>query len=142
MVAESWVEATNAIQIGKATTATPRIRTMWLNIVSQGRFSTIGPSIVNPPLDVAELHDGQGDDDEDGRLCGRDAEILATETVLVDLEDQDLGRLTRPALGERIDDAERVEEGIDDVDDHQEEAGRRQQREDDGPEPPPRSGAI
>jgi hypothetical protein len=36
-----------------------------------------------------------------------------------------------------VDDAEGVEEGVDEVDHQQEEGGRRQEREDDGPEPPP-----
>src|SRR5712692_5679081 len=44
--------------------------------------------------------------------------------------------------GDRIDDAERVEEGVDDVDDQQKEGCRRQQRKHDGPESPHRAGAV
>src|SRR5262245_16720057 len=102
MVPESCVEATNATHTGKATITTPMISTTWAKTVSQGRFSTIGASVVDTPLDEAELHDGQRDQDQhhDARLGGRAAEILAAEAVLVDLEDQDLGRLPRPALGQ------------------------------------------
>ncbi len=64
------------------------------------------------------------------------AEILAAEAVVVDLVDQDVGRLARTALGERSDDAEGADEGVDDVDHQEEEAGRREQRKDDVPEAP------
>jgi hypothetical protein len=67
-------------------------------------------------------------------LRGRIAQDQVDEAVIVDLVDQRFGGLARPAAGDRMDDAERVEEGIDRVDHQQEEGGRREQREDDGPE--------
>src|SRR5690348_1351230 len=110
MVAWSWVEATKVIHTGKAMTSTPSSTMRWLNAVSQGRFSTMSvwPSVVHPALDEAELHDGQQDHDDhqDHRLGRRAAEVLATEAVVPHLVDQDVGRLPRPALGQRGDHTE------------------------------------
>ena len=77
------------------------------------------------------------------RLGRRAAQVEADEAVVVDLVDQDRRRLAGPAgRGNRMDDAEGVEEGVDHVDHQQEEGGRRQQREDDGPEALDRPGAV
>ena len=56
------------------------------------------------------------------------------EAIIVNLVDERFRRLAGAAPRDRMDDAERVEEGIDRVDDQQEERRRRQQRKDDGPE--------
>src|SRR5713101_1287801 len=100
--------------------------------------------VMHPALDKAELDRGQPDDDrhQDDRLRRRAAEIEADDAVVPDLVDEDLGRLRRTALGHVVDDPERVEKRIDDVDDEQEKAGRRQERKDDRPEPPARAGAV
>ena len=55
------------------------------------------------------------------RLRRRTPEVEALEAVGVDLVDEDLRSLPRPAAGCGVDDAERVEERKDDVDDQQEE---------------------
>src|SRR5262249_10368436 len=60
----------------------------------------------------------------------------------VHLVDQDLRRFRGPAIGGGIDDPERVEERVDDVDDEQKERRRRQQREHDRQEALDRAGAV
>ncbi len=109
-----------------------------------GSRPSIGHQYCTLRLDEAELHHRQRDDDDhqDHRLRRGAAEVGRLHAVVVDLVDQDLGRLPGPALGGRVDDAEGVEEGVDDVHHQQEEGGRRQQREDDGPEAPQRPGAV
>ena len=64
---------------------------------------------------VAELDGGERDHDDhqDDRLRGGIAEQQVDEAVVVDLVDQRLGRLAGAAAGDRMDDAERVEEGVD-----------------------------
>src|SRR3546814_6052059 len=122
------------------------LRTAWERMVCHLRFSTMPRCslVVDLALDEAELDDGEADDDdhEDDGLRGRAAEILADEAVGVDLVDEDLGRFAGAALGHGVDDAEGVEEGVDEVDDDEEEGGRREQREDDGPEAPCRPRAV
>src|SRR5712692_7656379 len=100
--------------------------------------------VMHPALDEAELDRGQPDDDRHqyDRLRRRAAEVEADDAVVPDLVDEDLGRLCRTALGYVVDDPERVEKRIDDVDDEEEEAGRRQQRKDDRPEPAAWAGAV
>src|ERR1051326_5455028 len=81
--------------------------------------------IVNAPLDKAKLDRGQPDDDchqYDGLRC-RTAEVEADYAVIPDFVHQDLGRLARAPLRDVVDDAESVEEGIDDVDDEPENTG-------------------
>src|SRR6266851_2801673 len=75
-----------------------------------------GSCVMHPALDKAELDRGQPDDDrhQDDRLRRRAAEIEADDAVVPDLVDEDLGRLGGSALGHVVDDAEGVEEGIDD----------------------------
>src|ERR1700687_269183 len=75
--------------------------------------------VMHPALDEAELDRGQPDDDrhEDDLLCRRAAEVEADNAVVPDLVDEDFGRLCRAALGHVVDDPERVEKCIDDVDD-------------------------
>ncbi len=72
----------------------------------------------------------------------RAAQVERLHAVLVDLEDQDRGGLHRTAAGRGIDDRERVEKRVDDVDHEQEEGRRRQHREDDRPETAGRTGAV
>ena len=62
---------------------------------------------------------------------------MALKPSVVDLVDQDGGVAGRGRPGGRINDAEGVEERVDDVDHQQEERGGRQQRELDVPEPAP-----
>jgi len=99
---------------------------------------------VHPPFDKAELDRGQRDDNrhQDHRLRRRAAEIEADDAVVPHLVNEDLGRFGRPALGHVVDDAEGVEEGVDDIDHQEKEARRRQQREDDRPEPAAGRSAI
>ena len=99
---------------------------------------------MNLLLDVAKLERGQRHHDhhQDHRLRRRAAEIGADLAVLKHLVDQRLRGAVGAAAGRGVDDAERVEEHVGDVDDDQEEGGRRQQRKDDGPEPPHRPGAV
>src|SRR3990172_10795095 len=135
------VEATKVTYSGKATAATPSSSTACVNSVSQGRFSTISsraarrPSVLHRALDEAELDHGERDDDEhqDHRLRRRAAEVGRLDPVVVDLVDEDLGRLPRAALRGGVDHAEGFEEGVNDVHDEQKEGRRRKQREDDGP---------
>ena len=58
-------------------------------------------SVVNPALDETELDDGQGADDkqENDRLGRRRAQVLADETVGIDLVDKDRRGLLRAAGG-------------------------------------------
>ena len=113
---------------------TPMTRTRWA--------SELRPAACARPCSSAPCarHSGTGrgqrddDDHQDHRLRRRAAEIAAEPAVVVDLVDEGLGRLAGPAAGHGVDDAERVEERVDDVDDEQEERGRREQREDDRPE--------
>src|SRR5215213_4951822 len=97
-----------------------------------------------PALYETELHEGEQDhhDHQDYRLRRGATEILAAETVIVDLPHQDVGGLAWTTLGQRADDAEGAEEGVDDVDHQQEEAGGRQQRENDVPEAPAWAGPV
>src|SRR5262249_3896504 len=115
----------------------PRTRTAWVTSVRPGWRRAITGRPCAPemdfPLDVAELHDREADHDrhENDRLRGRSPEIEADEPVLEDLVDQDLGRAGGAAAGDGVHDAERLEEGVHDVDDDEEEHRRRQEREHD-----------
>ena len=101
-------------------------------------------SVLHLALDEAELHDGERDDDDhqDHRLRGGAAEVRRPS--------RRRGRPCRPGSAStaparprgRVDDAEGVEERVDDVDDEQEERGRREQRKHDREEAPHRSGAV
>src|SRR5215212_10696267 len=95
-------------------------------------------------LDVAELDGGEADHDDhqDHGLRGRAAEIAAEAAVGIDLVDERLRRPTGAAARHGVDDAEGMEEGIDDIDDEKEESGRREQRKDDRPEAPGGPGAV
>ncbi len=79
---------------------------------------------------------------QDHRLRRRRPEILPDKAVGIDLVDQNGRGLLRPAAGDRVDHAEGLEEGVDDVDHQQEEGGGRQQRKDDGAEPRPEPRAV
>src|SRR5712664_41364 len=120
----------------------PAISAACENTVSQGRFSTI--SVLDLPLDEAELRHGQRDDDhhQHYRLRRGAAKVRRLHTVVVDLVDQDLRCARRAALRDGVDDAESLEERVHDVDHQEEEGGGREQREYDGPEAPARSRAI
>src|SRR5256885_3492373 len=99
---------------------------------------------MNSALDKAELDRGQSDDDchqYDG-LRRRAAEIEPDHAVVPDLVDKDFGRLGGAPLRHVMDDPERVEERVDDIDDEQEEARGRQQGKDDRPEAAARAGAL
>src|SRR5450432_1688542 len=80
------------------------------------------PSVVHFLLDEAELDDGERDDDrhQHHRLRRRATEVERLEAIVVDLVDEDRRVLARASFGRRIDDAEGVEEGVDNVDDEQE----------------------
>src|SRR5262245_8757282 len=108
--------------------ATPSSNTTCAKTVNQGRFSTIRASVVNPPLDEAELHDSQCNHDQhhDGGLSRGTTKILAAESILVDFVNQDLRRLAGTALGQRFDDAKGADQHVQDVDHQQEEAGWRE----------------
>src|ERR1700682_1369892 len=114
----------------------PAISTACENTVSQGRFSTI--SVLDFPLDEAKLRDGERHDDQhqDHRLGGRAAKVRRLHPVVIALVDQDLRGACRAALRDGVDDAESLEERINDIDDEEEEGGGREQREYDGPEAP------
>ena len=87
--------------------------------------------VLHAPFEIAELNDRQPDDQDhqDDRLGRRQAEDRGRGSRR--------NRSCRPGRRSRrrarprsaMDDAERVEEGLDDVDDEQEEGGRRDQRE-------------
>src|SRR3954467_13058456 len=99
------VEATKVMYSGNAITRIPAIRIACENAVSQGRCSTI--SILHFPLDVAELHHRQSNDDQhqDHRLRGGAAEVGALHAVVVHLVDQDLRGARGTALRGGIDHA-------------------------------------
>src|SRR5689334_21565244 len=80
--------------------------------------------IMNSAFDKAELDRGQPDDDchqYDG-LRRRAAEIEPDHAVVPDFIDKNLGRLRRAALRHVVNDPERVEERVDDVDDEEKKA--------------------
>src|SRR5216684_2767126 len=64
------------------------------------------------------------------------------EPVLEHLIDQDRGGGPWTAAGRGVDDSERIEERVDDVDDEKEERRRPDQRQDDGAKAPGRPGAV
>src|SRR5262245_61996408 len=110
------VDATKVIQSGNAIAATPSSRIACEKNVSQGLFSTI--LVLHLALDEAELDHRERDDDEhdDHRLGRGAAEVGRLDPVVVDLVDEDVGRLRGPALRGGVDHAEGVEESVDDVD--------------------------
>src|SRR5215471_14375837 len=89
-----------------------------LTIIAGSRGGA-GSCVMHPALDKAELDRGQRDDDrhQHRRLRRRAAEVEPDDAVVPDLVDEDFGRLRRAALGYVVDDAERVEKRVDDVDD-------------------------
>src|SRR5438105_1368344 len=113
--------------------AEPRISTAW-RAMSWKRVLLIAGSIVDIPLDVAELDDGQRADQEheDDGLRGRAAEVERLESVAVDLEDQCRRGAARSAAGGRVDDRERIAEGVDEIRDDQKEGRRHEQRQHNG----------
>src|SRR5439155_23892874 len=100
--------------------------------------------ILNLALDIAELQDGERDNDDHQhhRLRVGSTEVESLEAVGIDLVDEDLRSLPRTAAGRGVDDAERVEEREDDVDDQEKERRRRKQREYDRHEAPDRTRAV
>ena len=95
-------------------------------------------------LDVLELDDRQqpDDDQENHRLGGGRALVLTDESVGINLVDKNGRRLLRSAAGDRVNDAERFKEGVNDVDDQQEERCWRQERKNDCPESLPEACAV
>src|SRR5437868_11702088 len=97
------------------------------------RVLLIAGSIVDIPLDIAELNDGQYADQEHEHngLRGRAAEVERLEAVAVDLENQGRRGGAWSAAGGRVDDREGVAEGVDEVRNDEEEGRRHQQRQHD-----------
>src|SRR5499433_1409139 len=87
-------------------------RAVWLR-----RSVSAASPIRDLLLRVVELQHGEADDEghENGRLRAGGAEVETDEAVLVQLEDHDRRGVARAALGHRVDDAERFEEGEDHV---------------------------
>src|SRR6266849_9293362 len=142
--APGWVDATKASHTGTTKTATPRASTACAAMVKAGLFSTMRTSVVNLALDEAELRQRQRyhDGHQHHRLNRRSAEIKRFEPVLEHLVDQDRGGVARTAGGRGVNDSERIEERVDDVDDEKEERRRPDQRQDDGAKAPCRPGAV
>ena len=112
------------------------------------------PRSPRPPPPHREAHadrssrswserDGEEDHEQDDRLGGGVAHLEVAEGGLVDLEDERLGRVERPALAVRhaVDVVEDAEEG-DRADDDQEDDGRPEERERHVDERPPAPGAV
>src|SRR5258707_14292611 len=100
-------------------TATPSASTACAAMVKAGLFSTMATSVVNLALDEAELrqrqrhHDGHQHD----RLNRRSAEVERFEAVLEHLVDQDRGGGAWTAASGGVNDSERIEGRVSDVDD-------------------------
>src|SRR5215813_9381361 len=124
--------------------ATPSASIACAATVKTGLFSTMATSVVNPALDEAELHERQRhhNGQQHDRLNRRSAEIERFEPIPEHLVDQDRGGCARAAAGGGVNDAERIEERVDDVDDEKEERRWSDQRQDDGAKSPRRSGAV
>ena len=101
-------------------------------------------SVLHFLLDVTELNDRQRDDDhhQNNRLRRGTAQVQTDEPIAVDLVDQNVRRARRAAAGRRMDDAECVEKGVNDIHHQQEERRRGQKRKDDRPETLAGAGAI
>src|SRR5215475_10717172 len=142
--APGWVEATKASHTGATMTATPSASSVCAAMVKAGLFSTMATSVMDAALDESELRQRQRyhDRHQHHRLDRRSAEIERFEPVLEHLVDQDRGGGARTAAGRGVNDSERIEERIDDVDDEKKERRRPDQRQDDGAKAPGWSGAV
>ena len=85
-------------------------------------------------LDFARRECAQAENVVFKRITSRDLSFLADESIGVNLVDQNFGGSRRTATGRCVDDAEGVEECVDDIHHQEEKRGRREQRENNGPE--------
>ena len=89
------------------------------------------------------IHGQQADHhQQDHGLRRRGAKVLPDEPVRKDFVHQNRGRLLRPTRGDRVDDPEGLEEGINHVHDQQKEGRRGQKRQNNRPEPAPETGPV
>src|SRR5271170_914474 len=112
-------------------------------MVNNGRRSTMA-SVLDLAFDEAELEQRKRYDDhhQNDRLRGGAAQVQPLLPILVDLENEDHRRLHRTPVGGGVDDRERVEKRVDQVDHEQEKHGWREQWQYDRPEAPPRARTV